>query len=91
MHRNSNDMYSRSQNNVNVVYCNYKEANSSYNVITKCNLPQSLVIYLKCLFETLKKHVLFKIVAVVRSTNTSKFLNNAITVILNCNYTVIIL
>ena len=49
------------------------------------------VIYLKYLFETLKKHVLFKIVAVVRSTNSPKFLNNTITVILHCNYTVIIL
>ena len=37
------------------------------------------------------KHVLFKIVAVVRSTNSSKILNNTITVILHCNYTVIIL
>ena len=36
--------YSRSQNNVNVVYCNYKETNSSYNVITKCNSFQSLPI-----------------------------------------------
>jgi len=34
--------YSRSQNNVNVVYCNYKETNSSYNVIAECNSPQSL-------------------------------------------------
>ena len=31
--------YSRSQNNVNVVYCNYKETNSSYNVIAKRNSP----------------------------------------------------
>ena len=37
-------LYSRSQNNVNVVYCNYKETNSSYNVIAECNLPQSLPI-----------------------------------------------
>jgi len=66
--------YSRSQNNVNVVYCNYKETNSSYNVIAKRNLPQSLpivgnTVYLKYLFETLKKHVLFKIVAVVSQIN----------------------
>ena len=36
--------YSRSQNNVNVVYCNYKETNSSYNVIAKRNLPKTLLI-----------------------------------------------
>jgi len=42
------------------------------------------------LFETLKKQVLFKIVAVVRSTNSPKILNNTITVKLHCNYTVII-
>jgi len=36
------------------------------------------VTYLKYLFETLKKHVLFKIVAVVRSTNSPETLNNAI-------------
>jgi len=30
-------------------------------------------------------------VAVVRSTNSPKILNNTITVILHCNYTVIIL
>ena len=35
-------MYSRSQNNFNVVYCNYKETNSSYNVIAERNSPQSL-------------------------------------------------
>jgi len=35
-------IYSRSQNNVNVVYCNYKETNSNYNVIAERNLPQSL-------------------------------------------------
>ena len=89
-----NTTYSRSQNNVNVVYCNYKETNSSYNVIAKRNLPQTLLIVgniLKYLLETLKKHVLFKIVAVVRSTNSPKILNNTITVILHCNYTVIIL
>ena len=34
--------YSRSQNNVNVVYCNYKETHSSYNVIAERNSPQSL-------------------------------------------------
>ena len=39
-----NVTYSRSQNNVNVVYCNYKETNSSYNVIAERNLPQSLHI-----------------------------------------------
>ena len=37
-------LYSRSQNNVNVVYCNYKETNSSYNVIAKRNSPQTLLI-----------------------------------------------
>jgi len=37
-------MYSRSQNNVNVVYCNYKETNSGYNVIAKRNSPQTLLI-----------------------------------------------
>ena len=37
-------IYSRSQNNVNVVYCNYKETNSSYNVIAKRNSPQTLLI-----------------------------------------------
>ena len=36
--------YSRSQNNVNVVYCNYKETHSSYNVIAKRNSPQTLLI-----------------------------------------------
>ena len=36
--------YSRSQNNVNVVYCNYKETNSSYNVIAKRSSPQTLLI-----------------------------------------------
>ena len=36
--------YSRSQNNVNVVYCYYKETNSSYNVIAKRNSPQTLLI-----------------------------------------------
>ena len=36
--------YSRSQNNVNVVYCNYTETNRSYNVIAKRNWPQSLPI-----------------------------------------------
>jgi len=36
--------YSRSQNNVNVVYCNYKETNSTYNVIAKRNSPQTLFI-----------------------------------------------
>ena len=37
-------MYSRSQNNVNIVYCNYKETNGSYNVIAKRNSPQTLLI-----------------------------------------------
>ena len=36
--------YSRSQNNVNVVYCNYKGTSSSYNVIAKHNSPQTLFI-----------------------------------------------
>ena len=36
--------YSSSQNNVNVVYCTYKETNSSYNVIAKRNSPQTLLI-----------------------------------------------
>jgi len=35
-------IYSRSQNNVNVVYCNYKETIGSYNVIAERNSPQSL-------------------------------------------------
>ena len=35
-------IYSRSLNNVNVVYCNYKETNSNYNVISERNSPQSL-------------------------------------------------
>ena len=35
-------VYSRSQNNVNVVYCNYKEITSSYSEITDRNLPQSM-------------------------------------------------
>jgi len=34
--------YSRSQNNVNVVYCNYKEITSSYSEITDRNLSQSM-------------------------------------------------
>ena len=37
-------MYSRSQNNVNVVYCNYKETNSSYNVIAKRNSPKPCLL-----------------------------------------------
>ena len=37
-------LYSSSQNNVNVVHCNYKETNSSYNVIAKRNSPQTLLI-----------------------------------------------
>ena len=86
-------MYSSSQNNVNVVYCNYKEITSSYSVNTKRNLPHSLLnlgnILSKCLFETLKKHVICKIVTVIRSTNTSKILNNATAVKLHCIYTVI--
>jgi len=32
----------RSQNNVNIVYCNYKEITSSYSEITDRNLPQSM-------------------------------------------------
>ena len=67
--------YSRSQNNVNVVYCNYKEITSSFSVITKHNMSHSLpnvgIIY-NFFFETLKKHVIFKIVTVIRSTSTSK-------------------
>jgi len=39
---NYEDMYSRSQNNVNVVYCNYKEITSSYREITDRNFPQSM-------------------------------------------------
>ena len=38
----TNQYYSRSQNNVNLVYCNYKEITSSYSVNTKRNLPYSL-------------------------------------------------
>ena len=34
--------YRRSRNNVNVMYCNYKEITSSYSEITKRNLPHSL-------------------------------------------------
>ena len=34
--------YSRSQNNVNVVYCNYKEITSSYSEITGHNLLQTV-------------------------------------------------
>ena len=37
-------LYSRSQNNVNIVYCNYNETNSSYNVIAKRSSPQTLLI-----------------------------------------------
>ena len=36
-------MYSRSQNNVNVVYCNYKAITSSYSVIMEHYLPHSLL------------------------------------------------
>ena len=35
-------VYSRSQNNINVVYCNCKEITSSYSVIIERNLPHSL-------------------------------------------------
>ena len=34
--------YSRSQNNVNKVYCNYKGITSSYSVITKRTMVHSL-------------------------------------------------
>jgi len=47
------------------------------------------VLYLKCLFETFKKHVICTIVIVTRSTNASKILNNASTVKLHCNYNVV--
>jgi len=34
--------HSRSQNNVNVAYCNYKEITSSYSVIMERNSPHSM-------------------------------------------------
>jgi len=71
------------------VYCNYKAITSSYSVTTDRNLSHSMP-NVAILFETLKKHVIFKIVTVIRSANTSKFLNNTITVKL-LNYTVITL
>jgi len=43
----------------------------------------------KMFVETLKKNVMVKIVAVITSKNPLKFLNNAITVKLHFNYTVI--
>ena len=69
------NIYSKSKNSVNIVYCNYKENTSSYNVITECNLPHSLPnvgIIFECLSETLKKHVICKILTFIRSTNTLK-------------------
>ena len=75
------------------MYCNYKETNSSYNVIAERNSPQSLPNagdYIKMFVWNFEEAcAIFQIVAVIRSANKSKFLNNAITVI--CNYTVIIL
>ena len=47
------------------------------------------VLYLQRLFETLKKHMICKIVIVMKSTNTSVLFNDAITVKLHCNYTVV--
>ena len=35
--------YSSSQNNVNILNCNYKEITSSYTVITKRNLFHSML------------------------------------------------
>ena len=49
-------------------------------------MQSALYIYL---FETLKKHVIFKIVTIIRSTNTSKFPNNIITVKPHSYYTVV--
>jgi len=59
--------YSRSQTNVNAVYCNYKEIASSYSEITDRNLPQSMpnvAIIFKIFIWTLRKHVIFKIVTI---------------------------
>jgi len=41
------------------------------------------VLYVKCLLETLKKHLMIKIVKVIRPVNTLKFLSNAIMVYLH--------
>jgi len=86
--KSSQYRYSRSQSNVNVVYCNYKETNSSYNV---SNSPQTLLIvgntFKICLWN-FEEACAFEIMAVVRSTNSPKILNITITVILHCNYTV---
>ena len=35
-------VYSRSQNNINVVYCNYKEITIRYREITEHNFPHSI-------------------------------------------------
>ena len=68
-------MYSKSQNNVNIVYCNYKENTSSYSVITERNLPHSLPnvgIIFECLSEPLKKHViLLHYINAVLTTNVA--------------------
>ena len=81
---NDNLNYSRSHNNVNVVYYNHKEITSSYSVIAECNLSHSLPDVSIILFDTVnfKEHVIFKIVTVIRPPNTSKFLNNVITVVI---------
>ena len=61
-----------------VVYCNYKQITSSYIVITERNMSHSLPnVGLNCLFKTLKKHVIFKIVTVIRLSNSSKLLKDA--------------
>ena len=60
------DRYSRSQNNANVVYCNYIEITSSYSVTTERNLPHTMHnegIRLKIFVWNFKKHVIFKIVS----------------------------
>ena len=43
-HEHPHYTYSMSQNNVNVVYCNYKEITSSYSIITKCNFPHNMPV-----------------------------------------------
>ena len=81
---NDQSVYSRSQNNVNVAYCNYKKITSSYSVITNVICPIAClmqVLYLNCLFEILKKHVIFKIVTfTVLDQQHIEIFNDAITV-----------
>ena len=82
--------YSRSQNNLNTVYCNYKEITVKLPSVICFIACLMQVFILKCLFETLKRHVIFKIVTVIKSTSASN-LNNTITVKLHRNYTVVII